>query len=300
VKLEKDIVSAEFAQSRVASNNHGRHRSLASDGSEVGEVSLPRRRATGGYGTTDTSQKTPEYDYDVLTLKEQRYLCQIPLVNESIAQAASPNDTLSKVDEEQELARANNRGWELLQEMQGQCIYFWSGWWSYRYCYGQGVKQFHQVPPRPGIPAFPPMEDPTITGFMLGSIDGTANENEQKDDVAPGESGVGERSKGELAAFKAGGQLETRGENKYLVQRLGGGTMCDLTQKERRIEVQVCHGNHLTAHSLRTHCLHHLVPLQSDVTRPHISHQRGGNLCLSHGHPDASPLQRRRFHSPSE
>jgi protein OS-9 len=36
-------------------------------------------------------------------------------------------------------------------------------------------------------------------------------------------------------------RLETKGEMRYLVQKLKGGTTCDLTGKERRIEVQVCY-----------------------------------------------------------
>ena len=35
------------------------------------------------------------------------------------------------------------------------------------------------------------------------------------------------------------GELVERGESRYLVQRLEGGTVCDLTGKPRRVEVQV-------------------------------------------------------------
>ncbi|TKA65467.1 hypothetical protein B0A55_09283, partial [Friedmanniomyces simplex] len=38
--------------------------------------------------------------------------------------------------------------------------------------------------------------------------------------------------------YRGRGELVQRGESRYLVQRLGGGTTCDLTGKERRIEVQ--------------------------------------------------------------
>jgi protein OS-9 len=34
-------------------------------------------------------------------------------------------------------------------------------------------------------------------------------------------------------------RLETKGSTRYMVQRLSGGTECDLTGKERKIEVQV-------------------------------------------------------------
>lgn len=169
----------------------------------------------------------PEYHYEELVLNRQRYSCQIPIV--SLPSPGSPdiNVTVSKAEEEKELQRANERGWELLQGMQGSCIYYWSGWWSYRYCHGQGVKQFHSLPPSQGIPNFPPVEDPGVTGFMLGAVEeGVVG----KDVVERGEAKEG---------GKASGHLETRGDGRYLVQRLEGGTVCDLTGKQRRIEVQV-------------------------------------------------------------
>lgn len=114
--------------------------------------------------------------------------------------------------------------------MQGNCIYYWSGWWSYRYCYGQGVKQFHQLPSSHGVPVYPPVEDPAVPGFMLGAVQDQPRHDSQEN----------------LSEDKAVGKLETRGESRYLVQRLAGGTVCDLTGRERRIEVQF-HCNPATA-----------------------------------------------------
>lgn len=168
-----------------------------------------------------------KYEYEEMTLDDQRYLCKLPIVDIATGRPDA-NQTQSKQEEEKELARANDRGWELLQGMQGNCVYFWSGWWSYRYCYGQGVKQFHQLPPSQGVPAYPPVEDPGVLGFTLGAVEEPAPETEKAlAETKPGQ------------ASKALGKLETRGDTRYLVQRLGGGTVCDLTGKERRIEVQV-------------------------------------------------------------
>lgn len=114
--------------------------------------------------------------------------------------------------------------------MQGNCIYYWSGWWSYRYCYGQGVKQFHRLTPSQGVPVYPPVEDPAVPGFMLGAVQDQPRHDSQE----------------KLSDDKAVGKLETRGESRYLVQRLAGGTVCDLTGRERRIEVQF-HCNPATA-----------------------------------------------------
>ncbi|CAD0096740.1 unnamed protein product [Aureobasidium mustum] len=171
--------------------------------------------------TNGLDSDKPQYDYEELVLADQHYLCQIPRLLDQ-PPSSQPNETLSKQDHEKELARANTRGWQLLKGMQGNCIYYWSGWWSYRYCYGQGVKQFHQLPPSQGVPAFPPVEDPAVPGFMLGAVQDQPRHDSQEN----------------LSEDKAVGKLETRGESRYLVQRLAGGTLCDLTGRERRIEVQ--------------------------------------------------------------
>lgn len=47
-----------------------------------------------------------------------------------------------------------------------------------------------------------------------------------------------EREKGK----GAGTELQATGELRFLVQKLGGGTTCDLTRKERKIEIQVSLG----------------------------------------------------------
>lgn len=171
-----------------------------------------------------------DYEYELLKLDGLRYLCKLPHVEPPII-SSETNKTRSKQEEERELVRANERGWDLLQGMQGNCIYFWSGWWSYKYCFGQGVKQFHQLPPSQGIPAYPPVEDPGVGGYTLGRVEDTP----QKVETGLQKGNIEEEGE----STKALGKLETRGETRYLVQHLGGGTECDLTGKPRRVEVQV-------------------------------------------------------------
>lgn len=196
-----------------------------SDFSDIGEHSsvedLPQ----------STNRRKARYNYDVLELQSQRYLCRIPIAEPSAPE--DKNNTQERQDEEKELARANDRGWELLRGMQGNCVYYWSGWWSYRYCYGQGVKQFHQLPPSPGVPVYPPTEDPAVPGFVLGKV----QEDTGAESKAAAEARGADSEK--ASTSKSLGELETKGESRYLVQRLEGGTECDLTGKERRIEVQV-------------------------------------------------------------
>jgi protein OS-9 len=152
--------------------------------------------------------------YDTLWLKGQRYLCSIPEVKLPPPLNATEKER-SKIEEEKELARATTRGWELLSDLDGKCLYFVSGWWSYSFCHNREVRQFHQLPPQQNN-QWPPTEDPSIQSFILGQVsrDGTQDVNE-------------------------GTELQGTGELRYLVQKLGGGTICDLTRKERKIEVQV-------------------------------------------------------------
>lgn len=182
-----------------------------------------------------------------MMLDEQRYLCSIPAPPSAdahnVTASSSPLDQASKAKEEQkELARATDRGWQLLQGMDGSCIYFLSGWWSYSFCYNKEVRQFHQLPPSRGVPSYPPVEDPSVQGFVLGRFpaaekkgngEGKGRKSLDGREAEKDDEGVYEEPKNEVA------RLETKGEMRYMVQLLGGGTTCDLTGKERKIEVQV-------------------------------------------------------------
>lgn len=115
----------------------------------------------------------------------------------------------------------------MLSELEGDCLYFVSGWWSYSYCHNREVRQFHQKTPQGGaaIP-WPPMEDPGTPSYVLGQVSPEKRARSEKQRVKGS-------SKGE------GTELQATGELRFLVQKLGGGTTCDLTRKERKIEIQV-------------------------------------------------------------
>jgi len=138
-----------------------------------------------------------------------------------LVQGFSAQD-LEIVEEEKELARATSRGWELLSDLDGNCLFFVSGWWSYSFCHNREVRQFHQLPSQQSN-QWPPTEDPHSQSYVLGrvSMDGTQR--------------VGD-----------GTQLQATGKLRYLVQKLGSGTVCDLTGKERKIEIQFHCNSHGT------------------------------------------------------
>lgn len=170
--------------------------------------------------------------YEEMVLNGQRFLCGIPKV--SVSGPEQEAATTSPSDEEKELARATSRGLELLKDMEGRCMYYSAGWWSYSFCYMNQVRQFHALLPGNGVPVYPPAEDPSTQTYVLGRFrPSEKDDNEQ----TPKKSTTTEVS-----------TLQTQGDSWYLKQYLEDGTMCDLTGKNRKIEVQFhCHP-HSTDH----------------------------------------------------
>ena len=231
VKFSEDYVSESQAHSRLLVHEQLHDTPL----SQVEQYQPSDSRVF----SSDGREEGEKLGYEHMILDGQPYLCSIPQV-EKVDDKSAVNDTLSKVEEEKELARATDRGWELLSGMQGNCVYYISGWWSYRFCYNDGVRQFHQLPPSRGLPVYPPVEDPGVEAFTLGMYqqdDATAVKSGQEQE-ANSAIGIGEAT-GISKSSAGSGQIVQRGESRYLVQRLSGGTKCDLTGKDRRIEVQV-------------------------------------------------------------
>ncbi|KAE8356941.1 protein OS-9 [Aspergillus coremiiformis] len=187
--------------------------------------------------THEAKENTPrqpggsELTYEELILDSRRFLCQIPQVKKDERSRVNGTKDSDEAEKKQELVRAMDRGLELLSEMEGKCMYYVSGWWSYSFCYKKQIKQFHALPSGSGIPNYPPMEDPTTHAFILGRFPRADDDDEG--------SGEGERKKTVTTDVA---ELQTKGGSRYLVQHLDGGSRCDLTGKNRKIEVQFhCH-----------------------------------------------------------
>jgi protein OS-9 len=175
--------------------------------------------------TDHTQAERSPFTYEEMMLEDRRHLCQIPRVTTD-DHNTTRNKADSQADEQKELARATDRGIELLREMEGQCMYYFSGWWSYSFCYQKQIKQFHALPAGRGIPHYPPIEDTTTHSFILGKFIG--DKAQEKKTEKPVKTDIAE--------------LHTKGGSRYLVQHLRGGTKCDLTGRERKVEVQFhCH-----------------------------------------------------------
>ena len=231
---------AESRLAYVSSSSSARARATPSAATQALEATA--ELSTLGQNGQSSSDGSPNLDfaeipeaYEYMVLDSAPYLCSVPQVP---LPQKNGSATKSKAEEEKELTRARDRGWELLKDMEGHCMYFISGWWSYSFCYNADIKQFHQLPPgRGGLPVFPPIEDPQTPAYYLGRYGGTNNGKEQPKGQPEQIEGSSKGSTG-----SAVGQLQTKGDMRYLVQNLGGGTTCDLTGKERKIEVQFhCH-----------------------------------------------------------
>lgn len=163
----------------------------------------------------------PDEEYHVLQKNGRAYFCTIPIVK-----PVAINETKEKPspeENEKELARAVDKGRELLQGMQSnQCLFYSTGWWTYSFCYNAQVRQFHALPPSAGAGrTWPPQEDPTTPAYVLGKVDGKKSSAAQEASTST-----------DLA------ELQTKAETHYLVQRLDGGTTCDLTGKARNVEIE--------------------------------------------------------------
>ncbi|KAJ9669261.1 Protein OS-9 [Coniosporium apollinis] len=233
VLFPDSFVSESYAESQLAYASSQATKPTAPESQETIDLS----HGSNGHPEQNTEDDgySPTESYEVMRLGNQRYLCSIPTV-----QSAPQNDTSKPAtaeEEQKELARASDRGWELLKSMEGNCVYFHSGkWWSYSFCYNAEVRQFHQLPPSRGVPMYPPVEDPSVHSFVLGKYPGKSQEGDRKS------LGAVEDEQGDSSAETGVARLVTKGETRYMAQKLGGGTRCDLTGERRKIEVQFhCH-----------------------------------------------------------
>ncbi|KAL6882336.1 glucosidase II beta subunit-like domain-containing protein [Trichoderma longibrachiatum] len=197
--IQHPTYSADFSQPTItdASDSQDRHQQHDA------------RRARDGSPLT----------YELMNMPPHRYLCAIPVIEPPSPENQTATE-LAKAEEARELSRAAASGWNLLSELEDTCLYFMSGWWSYRFCNNREIVQFHALPSTPM--GKPPQRDPHADEYVLGQAS------------LPGDAETDSNSDGS----RVPAELQVKGDQRYLVQRLGGGTICDLTMRPRTIEVQ--------------------------------------------------------------
>ncbi|KAI9155436.1 Protein OS-9 [Paramyrothecium foliicola] len=219
VVFAEDFISEKDAQALLDSN--AGHPAYSADFSQptagdIGEADSAESANSEG------QEPAPEHVYEIMNMAPHQYLCSIPVLQAPEPENQTANE-LAKAEEARQLSRAAENGWELLNDLESLCLYFMSGWWSYRFCNNREIVQFHAIATLPNGQA--PKPDPNSAEYVLGrepaipaSAQQSANQSPE-DDPIPAE-------------------LQVKGDQRYLVQKLVGGTICDLTGRPRTIEVQ--------------------------------------------------------------
>ncbi|CAK7235508.1 Protein OS-9 [Sporothrix bragantina] len=184
--------------------------------------------------------------FEIMNVPPSRYLCSVPV----LAPPAPLNQTateLARAEEAREISRMSDRGVDIVSTLEGECMYYVSGWWSYSFCYGKEIVQFHALTTKTGKPVKDPQSQEYILGRMIGQEGAATASNNNNDKPAAKVKGDVDVQK-PLGGSKTGGdktasdpyntELQIKGDQRYMVQRLGAGTICDLTGRERTIEIQ--------------------------------------------------------------
>ncbi|KAK5989241.1 Protein OS-9-like protein [Cladobotryum mycophilum] len=218
VVFADDFISEKDAKSLLDTNPP--HPTYSADFSQptVGDTAEDDNHGAGYAGAKADLALT----YEVINMSPHRYLCSIPMIEPTGPENQTATE-LAKAEEARELSRAAVSGWSLLNQLEESCLYFMSGWWSYRFCNNREIVQFHALPSIPD--GQPPRRDPHTAEYVLGRIP-----------AIPAKSETHARPDPNAARVPA--ELQIKGDQRYLVQKLEGGTICDLTGRDRTIEVQ--------------------------------------------------------------
>ncbi|CEP11938.1 hypothetical protein [Parasitella parasitica] len=159
----------------------------------------------------------------------QPFSCIIPDVQVEQERLEREKEEATQEETEQEVNRIIDRGLELLKPIGLNCIRFFTSYWAYEYCHNQYVRQFHVERSHDGKVE----KEKETASFFLGRYPGLTKKslaNVDKKAVAS------TTQRDHYQAVKT--ELKKNGDQRYLVQKWGDGSTCDLTDKPRNIEVQ--------------------------------------------------------------
>ncbi|GAA6054233.1 hypothetical protein JCM3770_001404 [Rhodotorula araucariae] len=161
----------------------------------------------------------------------QAFLCTVPAVTDDSRKRADARAEHDAVVRAKERERGLEHGLALLEPMRHGCMYLRQGWFTYSFCYGSEIRQFHAHEMRtPGSTG--PTEDATAESYTLGTMpEPTA--------VAP-KYGSGKPGTALQVPTKLGGGDGVGWDEggRYLSQLWDSGTICDKTGLPREVEVQ--------------------------------------------------------------
>ncbi|QPG98427.1 hypothetical protein C2857_007598 [Epichloe festucae Fl1] len=219
-------VSGKEAQALVERNNQHPTYSAEFSQATASEAHATTDAAAAGASSSVDSDEIAGYAYEILNMSPHRYLCSIPVIQPP-GPVNETENALAKAEEEREHYRAAVKGWELINNFEDNCLYYVSGWWSYSFCKNREIVQYHAISVTSNGQI--PQRDPNSQEYILGqvpSLPATTGDRHSKKKRDPNDPS------------RPPAELQIKGDQRYLVQRLEGGTVCDLTGKERSIEVQ--------------------------------------------------------------
>lgn len=156
---------------------------------------------------------------------DYKALCSIPIIEPAPAENKTATE-LARAEEAREESRAVESGWDLIADLEDTCLYYVSGWWSYSFCRNTEIVQYHALASSPK--GQPPKRDLHSPEYVLGRVP-----------AMPSSSARGaDRTHHDYEIDPIPAELQEKGNQRFLVQKLQGGTICDLTERERTIEVQ--------------------------------------------------------------
>lgn len=211
----------------------------------------------------------PSFHHHLLRPSESIiHLCSIPSSTSIESSTSSPSST----DKNAIL----QSGLDILEPLKSQCLFRTIDWFTYSFCHGTEVRQFRALPGTNG-PHGTPAADPTQESYILGrftpnsekiypdkdsksnggdknhlvssqshttatlgstsSSDTNVGKEKSKEQIEGGEEEDGAELV-EVLRFSSSGDQDDLAE-RYLSQKWGGGTRCDITMEPRETEVQV-------------------------------------------------------------
>ncbi|KAF7534468.1 hypothetical protein G7Z17_g13358 [Cylindrodendrum hubeiense] len=219
------VFSEDYITEKDANAILERHHEHPTYSADFAQSTLDQAREADGRDddVPNGEESGQEYSYELMKLPPHQYLCSIPVIQTPPSVDDKTANELAKAEEARELNRATTSGWDLVAQIEDSCLYFMSGWWSYSFCKNREIVQFHALPSIPNGQA--PKRDPNTAAYVLGQTP-----------TIPAAAAYQAKQNGEGAPPPA--ELQVKGDQRYLVQRLEGGTPCDLTGRDRTIEVQ--------------------------------------------------------------
>ncbi|KAI8644134.1 hypothetical protein BD408DRAFT_413768 [Parasitella parasitica] len=182
---------------------------------------------------TDLSAKHAEALPNTIVMTSafgQPFSCIIPDVQVEQDRLERQKEEATLEETEQEVNKIIEKGLELLEPIGSNCIRFFTSthqYWAYEYCHNQYVRQFHVERSHDGKVE----KEQETASFFLGRYPGLSKGSLINAD----KKAIASTTKKHFAVKT---ELKNNGDQRYLVQKWGDGSKCDLTDKPRVIEVQ--------------------------------------------------------------